>query len=389
MAKCLDELCKAEEDSGMMVADRAKIAGTFELVDIEATIEHAEDIGTYIEHVHVTKIDKLRVGMADSRKNGVKTGNPFEILKADLDEILAQYEAWTEHINCAVCTVQLFNVEKRFTFFEQDSRAIRYQAEPWVGEIQEHNPPTLRQMFKDPTNVKGALEEPEKPKERKARDIKAILGDRKRFSKLAVKDTEAIKKRVSDQETKLPSLPANVTYDGVRIPAAIPQAIRQSAYDLSFICDEIHEMRGELLRLRESIRFILMIWVTTSKEAWEYGEEHIHEFPDMRKYEYIRISLQVSYLIAFREEFKIFEYFQSEDRPKGLCPQLEATFVKFGRDPEKLQAGWDERAKTLTDAFMPVDQMLKEVGPLHATIEEEITKANQWWKSLLRPQSEK
>lgn len=137
------------------------------------------------------------------------------------------------------------------------------------------------------------------------------------------------------------------------------------------------------------IRGTLMIWATTSKKAWEYGKKHIHEFPDMRKYEYTRIALQVSYLIAFREEYKIFAYFVSDDREKGLCPKFEATFVKLGRNPGRLQTEWDERVKKLTNAFIPVDEMLRQMSPLNETLDEEMKKMDQSWSNLQQPPSEK
>lgn len=389
MTKSLEELSVLEESSGVGKADRVNIAGTFELVDIEGTIQHVESVGIYLRRVHDTKLDTLRKGLAEKKKIAVGMGSPLVIMKAGIDQILGRYQAWIELVNFALGMVQLFNVEKRFSFFEQDCRHIRYQAEAWAGKKVQDDPPTLRQLFKNPMDLEAVHERTKKPKERKKRDIKAILEDRKRLSKLAIKDTQALNKLVPEQETKLPSLPANITYDGIRIPAAIPQAIRQSAYDLAFICDEIHGLREELLRLRDMIRGTLMIWATTSKKAWEYGKKHIHEFPDMRKYEYTRIALQVSYLIAFREEYKIFAYFVSDDREKGLCPKFEATFVKLGRNPGRLQTEWDERVKKLTNAFIPVDEMLRQMSPLNETLDEEMKKMDQSWSNLQQPPSEK
>lgn len=384
MTKSLEELCALEESSGLAQADRVNIAGTFKLVDIEGTIDHVDNVGLYFNRVHDTKIDTLRKTVVDA-KNAAGAGNRFATLIAGLDGIVAQYQAWTELVNSAVCIVQLLNIEKRFGFFEQDCRHIRYQAEAWAGDTVENDPPSLRQMFMDPMSVGVLIEGSKKAKEHKKREIKAILADRRRLSKLAIQDTQAVNKSVSDQEPKLPSLPANVVYDGIRVPASIPQAVRQSIYDLAFTCEDIHQMRVELLRLRESVRCTMMIWVTASKQAWEYGVKHVHEFPDIRKYEYTRIALRVSYLIAFREEYKIFTYFLSEDRPKGLCPQFEANFVKFGRSLEKVREAWDDRVKKLTSAFIPVDDMLEQMGPINETLDEEMKKTDQWWNSLRPP----
>lgn len=389
MTKSLEELRMLEESSGLGEADRKNIAGTFKLVDIEGTIEHVENVGIYFGRVHDTKLEALRKGLADNKKIAAGIESPLAILKADIDQILGKYQVWIELVNFAVGIVQLFNVEKRFSLFEQDCRHIRYQAEAWAGNTVQDNPPTLRQLFKNPMGLEAVLEQKKKPKERKKRDIKAILEDRKRISKLAIKDIQALNKLVPDQETKLPSLPANITYQGIRISAAIPQAIRQSAYDLQFMLDEIHELVDELSRLRNGIRGTLMIWATTSKKAWEYGKRHIHEFPDMRKYEYTRIALQVSYLIAFREECKLFAYFLSEDRATGVCPQFEATFVKLGKNPGILQRQWDERVRKLTTTFIPVDEMLRQISPLNETLGEEMKKLDQSFGNLQQLPSRK
>lgn len=389
LTKSLKDLCILEESSGFAEAEWFNIGRTFKLVDIEATIEHADDQGIFFIQMLHAKFDILHQEMADMRMIAVGTGNRVATLKATLDQIVRQFKQWAELINCSVCIVQLFNVEKRFGFFEQDCRQLRYQAAAWTDEILEKDPPSLRQMFKDPMNLETVMAREKKPKEHKNRDIKEILKDRGRLSNLATKDTQAMNKQVPDQEIKLPSLPDNLSYSGTRLSAALPVAIRQSVYDLGFLCDDIHQTRAELLRLRDTIQCTLTIWVATSNKAWEYGKKHIHEFSDMRKYEYTRIALRVSYMIAFREEYKILTHFSSDDCPKGLLPNFDEAISRVGRDPDKLHDEWEERVKKLTAPFVPVEELLEQMSPYNATPDATMKKSDEWWSKLQRAPSKK
>lgn len=391
LTQSLEQQNLLEEELGLEKVDRLNIAGTFKLVDIEATIEHADEVGKEFSRILDEKFFALDKAAAETRMIAEDTENQAAASKADLDEILTHLDKWTELLNFAACTARLFNAPKKFGFFEYDCQPIRNQAEAWVGEIVKNDPPTLRQAFQDPMSLDATMNKMrsgKERKERKQRDIKAILGDKGRLSKLAVKDTQAVNKHVPHEEAKAPSLPDRLTYNGIVLPHDIPQAIRQAAFDLGFLCDDIHEMRGEMLRLRETIRSTLMIWMATSNPVWEYGKEHIHEFPNMRKYEYTRISLEAAYLIAFRVEFKILTYFASDDRPKGLCPEFEANFDKYERSPEKLQDEWDGRAKKLTQTFVSVDEMVEQMHPINQRLEEEMKK-DEWWASLRPPPSKK
>ncbi|MCJ1271010.1 hypothetical protein MMC22_010909 [Lobaria immixta] len=377
MTESLDEMSLLEESSGLVEADRVNIAGTFELVDIEGNIAHIDNVGLYFDRVLCSKLDSIYEKTRDVEMMAAGTGNQL----AELDKIIAQSQAWTELINFAACSVQLFNVEKRFGFFEQDYRHIRYHAEAWAHESPQKDPPTLRQIFECPMQPKATVERTKKPKERKKRDINAILGDRSRLGKLAVKETQALNKLVPDQETQLPSLPVAVTYDGVEISDAFPEAVRQSAYDLTFSNEEIHGMEVELMMLRETIRRTMLIWVTTSRKAWEYGSTHIHEFPDMRRYEHVRTALQALYVVAFRTASKLFTYFCTEDRRQGLCPKLEAYFVKFERNPEKMKEEWDRRVTRAKDSFLSVEELLEHMRPFCATHDED-WKPDEGWNKL-------
>ncbi|MCJ1469063.1 hypothetical protein MMC07_007695 [Pseudocyphellaria aurata] len=247
MTKSLDELSLEEQKSESVQADRANIAGTFELVDIEGTIHQADNVDEYFNRVHNDKIDALREAVDDEKKIAEGTGDRLATLSANLDEMIGQYQAFNEHVNSAVCKARLFNMEKRFGFFEQDYHQIKNQAEASAGDTVENDPPSLREMFKNPMSAEVLTGRKKKPKKHKKRDIKALLDENIRLTKLAIQDAQAINKQISDEAPTLPSLPANIVYEGESIPVEIPRAVRQSAFDLAFTCDEIHETRVDLL----------------------------------------------------------------------------------------------------------------------------------------------
>ena len=384
--KSLKEMRAQEETDGLDEVDRINVGGTFKLVDIEGTIDLAENTGLYFNQIHNSKLDVLLKRTEETKKIAASTGNQAAILEAALDDIVGQWEARTDLVNLATCLAQLFNQEKAFGFFEQDCRHIRHRAEGCAGGFVENDPPTLRQLFREPMKL-GVQTKEREAKERKKRDISAILRDSGRLSKLAVKDAESVNKQISEQEAQVPPLPAKLTYDGVGIPTAIPQEVRQSVYDLVFTCNQIHAMRVELMRLREAIGGTLLTWVNTSKEAWEYGTEHIHEFPDLRKYEYTRVALQASYLVAYREEYKLFTYFNSDTTSKGLCAPLEAAFSK-AENIEKINLEWDQRTEKVMNAFSSIEDMVRRIDSLNKTLNEDADKTentgNEWWKHLQR-----
>lgn len=52
-----------------------------------------------------------------------------------------------EKVASACRSLQLFNLDKRFSFFKEDIRQIIAQAELWTGRKLESDPKTLRQGF--------------------------------------------------------------------------------------------------------------------------------------------------------------------------------------------------------------------------------------------------
>lgn len=66
----------------------------------------------------------------------------------------------------------------------------------------------------------------------------------------------------------------------------VPENKRQSASDLQFIKENRWDLQDQLLPLRELIRDAILIWVTADSAAWVCATAHIHEYPNMKKYEH-------------------------------------------------------------------------------------------------------
>ena len=364
LIRSLKAQCAQEEKTAAVQSDRNNIASTFKLVDIEATLQHIESSFGYFNRMYFTKQEVLTRRVVEAVRVKNARLNLADSLKAELVCTIGRYEQWNEILNHAVCIVQLLNLEKRFSFFEEDCRHVRYKAEAWAGSQVKKDPPTLRHMFKDPRNIMLSDGSVEKPPQRRKRDIKAVLADQKRLGGLAIKEIRAVNKLVRVEEPEVPPLAADVTYAGCRVPEALPVPVRQSIFDLGYTCQEIHIMKPELFRLRDMIGTTLMIWAGTSKVAWEYGRDHIHEFPDMRRYEYTRTAVRAAYFVASREESKVLDYFLANPATKQLFPELESIIRKNGRTRTQLQAEWEERITRLTLAFTSVKDMMEHLEKL-------------------------
>ena len=109
------------------------------------------------------------------------------------------------------------------------------------------------------------------------------------------------------------------------------------------------------------LRCSLLIWVTTGKVAWAHGVEHVHEYPDMRKFENFRTALQASNLLGYREK-------QNPDLLfvrwsfKGSVSALEAKILKDGLDLSKLRKDWDDRKERFMKLFVPVEEIVERLS---------------------------
>lgn len=310
---------------------------SFAIEDFEEVIAHVEEAEEELNTAHDVKMSKLAI----RGKNG-------KGVDVELDERM-------ETVASACRSVQLFNIDKRFGFCKEDTRQLVAQAGSWSGRKLERAPKTLRQIFNDPMCLLEA-DAPTKMQKRPEATNSVVLSKFRRLSKLALQDVQKI---ITEENAELSLIPTTAIYRGCRLPDTVPEKIRQSVCDLQFIKESMTSLQEQLLPVRETVRDAMLIWITAGRAAWEYGTAHMHEYPNMKKYEYLRTSLQAENLLAHREEHKILSYFLSGGRSEGVCPGMQTKLSKDGQDLNMSSKDWDDRKQRLMDGFLPVEEMVK------------------------------
>ena len=349
----IEERILAEEDDTDLARDRANIGKSFAIGDFKEEMAHVEIVEEELEIAH-----DLKTIMLDIRGEKDK-GVDFQ-----LDER-------NEALASACRSMELSNLEKRFGFFREETRGIVARAESWSGRKLKQEPKSLRQIFNDPMSLVEEDIPTETQKRPKEANLVVALSDFHRLSKVVLQDVQAFNRNFACEEAELPQQPPTITYRGCRLPDAVPERIRKSAWDLHYIQEDMLNLRDQLLPLRETVRNAMVIWITASSTAWEYGVAHIHEFANLREYEYLRTSLQASNLLGQREEHKILSYFLSDGSSKGVCLELQTKIFEDGLDLAKPNKGWDDRKQLLMDYFVPVDEMVKRLNPRNFSKDEE------------------
>ena len=343
----LEERIIPEETNTNQSHKRTNLERSFAIEDFGDVMAHVEEVEEGLNIAHDVKMAMLEI----RGKNG--EGVDFQL------------EERMETVASACRSVELFNLDKRFGFSEEDTRQIVAQAESWSGRKLDREPKTLRQIFNDPMSLLEADTPTKMEKRPKSTNFVALLKFR-RLSKLALQDVQAVQKIVTEKSAELPLVPTTAMFRGCLLSDTVPEKIRQSAYDLQFIKENMMDLHDQLLLLRETIRDAMLIWITAGSAAWEYGTAHIHEYPNMKKYEYLRTTLQADNLLAHREEHKILSYFLSSGRSEGVCPELQTKLSKDGQDLNMLSKDWDDRKQRLMDGFLPVEEMVKRLNALNS-----------------------
>lgn len=355
----IDDRILAEEDDTDLARDRANIGKKFAIGDFKEEMAHVEIVEQGLEIAH-----DLKMIMLDIRGKKDK-GVDFQL--DERNKVLAS----------ACRSMELSNLEKRFGFFREETRGIAARAESWSGRKLEQEPKSLRQMFNDPMSLVEEDIPTETQKRLKVANLMLALSDFRRLSKVVLQDVQAFNRNFPCEEAELPQQPPSITYRGCRLPDAVPERIRKSAWDLHYIKEDMLNLRDQLLPLRERVRNAMAIWITAGSTAWEYGVAHIHEFANMREYEYLRTSLQANNLLGQREEHKIISYFLSEGSSKGVFRELQTKTFEDGLDLAKSNKDWDDRKQQLMDYFVPVDEIVKSLNPRNFPRDEEAKIASQ------------
>lgn len=382
--RCLDDTHRVNGNDEPKVAAQSEEIDTFELRELEQCVAHYDEMFEEFESVEedIIRLTSEKVDTAGEYKE-----DPTKMIEARANKIHLKQAGTNVLIDSFICAVQFFNVEKKFNFMMEDFGEIARQHETRHRvDSPPLPPPTLTQKFNDPTKL--LLEETterKEPRPRKRLGMEAALLSTRRQCKLAIKDIQAVNKSVNYEDVPR-VLTNNAATTRSRTQADIPENVRQALCDFEFIYDEIVDSRKRTTRLRDHIRCTMMIWVSTGKEAWDYGKMHIHEFPDMRYYEYLRVELGALYVVWLREEATILRYCEDKGGPQslGLTPKLEEALDIRNQTWEGVERDWEASSQKLKTFLSSVEDMVKQLEGIDMELKLESQESgDDWWKVLM------
>ena len=313
--------------------------------------------------------------------------DPTKVIVAKVQKVHLKPRYTNAVIDACICAVQFFLVEKKFNFMMENFDDIARQNEARHGvESPPRPPPTLTRMFNDPKRlVQDEAKEGKKPRPPRRPDMKAAMLLTKRLCMLATKDIQAVNRSIKNEDYSS-AIINNAIFKHNRAPANIPDDIVQALYDFDYVYNEIVDLREQTTRLRDRIRCTMVIWVSTSKEAWEYGRTHIHDFPDMRYYEYLRVSLVALYTVWLRVEAKIFRYCEGQGglQSLGLTPRIEEALQIRQQGSEGVERDFEASSQNLKVFVRSVDDMVKQLEGVNKDPGLETHELeDDWWKVFM------
>ncbi len=384
-ADCLDGT------STMHASERPKLPvhpewiETFELKELEQCVISYDEVYeefAVVEDMFINSIDEKIDAVESDRKDAT------EVVAAKAQRAHLQQQRTNEFIDSCLCTIQFFIVEKKFSFMMEDFEEIARQHEARHGKKSPPlPPPTMIRKFNDPRKLLlDVIKERKEQRPRKRLGAVAALPLTQRLCILAIKDIQAVNRSISVEDHP-PTITNNTaSTPSSRTPASIPDYIRQALCDFEYVYDEIVYLREKTTGLRDHIRCTMMIWISTSKEAWEYGKMHIHDFPDMRHYEYLRVSLGALYVVWLRVEAKIFLYCEGQGGLQclGLNAKLEEALDIRNQTWEGVERDWETTSRKLKTFVISVDNMVREMEDVNEDRGVETNKiGDDWWKVFM------
>lgn len=193
-------------------------------------------------------------------------------LAAELDmQNLNIYSKITVPLNSCLRQVQLFNIEKRFGFVEEEYQALCNNDKKQHGEdVPAQLPLSFRQQLENPFKPPEPTSESSKKEDKKKLSGLDALVELQRNFKLVTEEFQDLKKIVSDAEKpiELPGLPASFTYRNVPVPEDIPNHIRQRFFDVDFAHQEVVLLRQQASNQILCVKSGIAIWYNTSHEVW-------------------------------------------------------------------------------------------------------------------------
>ena len=167
--------------------------------------------------------------------------------------------------------VQLFNVEKKFGFPEEDYEALSNDDKKRRGEdVPAELPLSFCQTWNNPFKPLEPASKPSKKKGKKKLSGLEVLTELQYNCSRATEDMQNIGKTVRDanESTGLPSLAPSITYADVPVPEDIPDYVRQRFSDAEFAFQEVLTLQGEASKQLLNVRSAFLAWNSASREVW-------------------------------------------------------------------------------------------------------------------------
>ena len=381
----------AEGSGGQNMMDKPEKLNTFELVEVDQCLVEYDEVIDELAADEVKKILSLHEKMNDLW-NGRNSTNTSATRHEIFD---LQQQLLTATVNSHLHVVRFLNGEKKFRSTIEALEEIPRKHEARPGEeSRPFVPVSLKQYFDDPVHFSVHKT---RGKQELRSAVRLCMEDaatiNMRFCELAIENVQAINRSISDDDQSLAMAYAAATKRAPAtefdpFPAGIPEHIRQALCDFEFLDDEIACLRDEVLKIRAHLRCTIMTWVRAGREAWKYGKTHIHDFPTMRRYEYLRVSLAALYIVFLREEKKILRYCAGPGGLESLemTPKVAKVLSVGKMTPAEVEKDWDERIQEMKAVLMPVDHMIEQQEKVDRDLELK-TKNNEddLWKVFMRP----
>ena len=166
---------------------------------------------------------------------------------------------------------QLFNVEKKFGFPEEDYEALSNDDKKRRGEdVPVELPLSFRQTWNNPFKPLDPASKPSKKKGKKKLSGLEVLAELQCNCNRATEDMQNIGKtiRCAAESTELPSLAPSITYADVPVPEDIPDHVRQRFSDAEFAFQEVLVLQGEASKQLLNVRSAFVAWNSASREVW-------------------------------------------------------------------------------------------------------------------------
>lgn len=355
MTVSLEAQSVAEDGSKELEEDRAKVDETYGLMtDLRATKQLTKSAEQYIDQMLQIKTSTVLREMNKYMSLGQVGSSLSDKLTARLGWLVGAFHQRNEAINSSICQAKLNNLEKQFGFFKEDCRAVVRRARAWAGDKVDEDPLSLRQVFR----AAFTAEKIETVKERKKLTLQENLKDIERHINFLAKEAQSANKEAHSEKAQAPALRQDILFLGTPIPIEMPLRIRQSFDFFALITKNLPITRQELEDTENMIKRATVIWNGSNGAAWQYAKDHMHEFPEVRRYVWIRNQFLADYHICCWEEIKILSYFRSDDYPAGLYPQLEAIFLKDGQTIAEVKEQWSVNLKRCEKTFMSLDEIV-------------------------------